>query len=157
MRIGDGVFGIFFILFAAGVLWHVRSFPSLPGHFYGPGFFPTIILVSLLACGVLLVVRAARAPSEGGFTVAAPSWRASPRGAVSVAMLVAAALAFFFFGQEIGFQVIVFATLLAFYLWLGRGLLWSFGLAAGFSLAFVLLFRELLRVPVPLGPFPPLW
>lgn len=156
MRIGDGGFGIFLILAAAGVLWHVRSFPSLPGHFYGPGFFPTIILVCLLACGVMLVARAARATSRGGFTMAAPSWRAAPQGAISVGMLVVAILAFFFLGEAIGFQPIAFATLLTFYLWLGRGVLQSLGLAVAFTVALELLFRELLRVPIPSASFLPI-
>jgi len=157
MRIGDGILGLFFVLFAAGVLWHVRGFPSLPGQFYGPGFFPGIILVCLLACGVMLIARGVRESSHGGFTIIAPAWRAAPRGAISALFLFFSVLAFYFLGEDLGFLPLMFGALLVLYLWLGRGLAWSFGLAGGLTIAIDILFREVLRVPIPTGIFPPLW
>lgn len=158
MQIGQGIAGTFFIILAAVALWHVRGFPSLPGHFYGPGFFPTVILLAIIACGLVLAVRAARAPrGPDGFTADAPSWRGNTQGVGSVALLVVAVLAFYLFGERIGFHPIAFATMFAFYMWLGRGVLWSMCLAVGLTLAFDLLFRKVLMVPLPRGLMPLLW
>ncbi len=157
MRIGDGFFGLFFAIFAAGVLLHVRSFPTLPGQFYGPGFFPAIVLVALLLCGAALIVRSMQQSSEGSFKLSAPAWRVSPRKSVGAAMLLAFGLLFYLAGDWIGFVPLTFGCLLILYLWLGRGVVWSFGLSVSLTLFIEGLFRGILRVPLPEGLLPALW
>lgn len=157
MRIGNGLFGLFFVIFAAGVLMHVRGFPTLPGQFYGPGFFPAVLLVALLLCGGALLVRSVQQSSEGEFSIAAPAWRVSPRKSIGAAMLLGFVLLFYLAGDWIGFVPLTFGTLLILYLWLGRGVAWSLGLSVTLTLLIEALFRKLLRVPLPEGFFPTLW
>src|SRR5690606_12505607 len=112
MRLGDGIVGLGIVLFAGGVLWHVRGFPTLPGQFYGPGFFPAVVLTGLLACGAVLVARGARQAFDRGFGLAVPIWCASPRGAISTLVGLASVLAFYFLGEDIGFAPLTFVVLL---------------------------------------------
>ncbi|MGB3720898.1 MAG: tripartite tricarboxylate transporter TctB family protein [Hyphomicrobiaceae bacterium] len=157
MRIGDGLFGLLFCIFAAGVLLHVRSFPTLPGQFYGPGFFPAIVLVALLLCGLALIARSVRQSPEGSFAVSAPAWSGAGRKSIGAAMVVVFALLFYLAGDWIGFVPLTFGSLLILYLWLGRGIVWSIGLSISLTLLIEGLFRGLLRVPLPEGLVPALW
>lgn len=157
MKIGGGLLGLLIALLGIAVIWSVRSFPNMPGHAFGPGLFPSMIAVGLLVCGGLLLARTLRSAPAGAFRVDAVSWRGNPRGAVSGAMMVTAILAFIFFGEAIGFQIIGFVTLLAFYLWLGRAPVKAAGVAAVVTLGLDLLFRVVLHVPVPSGPLTGLW
>ncbi|MCJ8145195.1 tripartite tricarboxylate transporter TctB family protein [Ancylobacter sp. A5.8] len=157
MKIGGGLLGLLIVALGLAVIWNVRGFPSMPGHSFGPGLFPTMIAGGLLVCGGLLLVRVLRAAPAGAFSVDAGAWRDNPHGAVSGAMMVAAILAFIFLGDEIGFQIIGFVTLCAFYLWLGRGPVKALTIAALVIVSLDLLFRIVLRVPVPSGPLTGLW
>lgn len=157
MKIGDGLLGLIILGFGLAVIWHVQGFPNMPGHYFGPGLFPALSAAGLIICGGLLMMRGMRAASAGAFAVGAPSWRGNPRGAVSGAMMLATILAFIFLGEDIGFQILGFVALLAFYLWLGRGPVKAVTVAAGVTLALDLLFRSVLHVAVPSGPLTGLW
>lgn len=157
MKIGGGLLGLFIIALGIAVIWAVSGFPNMPGHSFGPGLFPSMIAGGLLICGGLLLARTLRTAPAGGFRLDAAAWRHHPRGAVAGAMMVAAILAFIFFGEDVGFQIIGFVTLLAFYLWLGRTPVMALAVAAGVTLALDLLFRVVLHVPVPSGPLTGLW
>lgn len=157
MKIGDGLLGLLVGALGLAVIWHVQGFPSVPGHFYGPGLFPGLIAVGLLACGGTLLLRALRTAPAGGFRLDPEAWRGHPRGAVSGALMLAAILAFIFLGDLVGFQILGFATLLGFYLWLGRSLPKALMFAAAITLALDLLFRLVLHVPVPSGPLTGVW
>ncbi len=163
MRVGDLGLGAGLVPLALAVLWYSRGFPRIEGQFYGPGFFPGIVAAALAVCGLLLAARGLRERARGAAPGApdgdepdgdetAPVAPATRRGLVSVALAFAATLAFLFAGGTLGFHLLTFATLLVFYLWLRQGPLWSLGLAAGLTLAFDLLFRMMLKVPLPLGP-----
>lgn len=157
MKFGDGLLGFFILALGVAVLWHVRSFPIVPGHFYGPGLFPGMIAVGLLACGSVLLLAGLRRAPAGAFRCDPQAWRGNPRGAISGVMMLATLLAFIFLGEEIGFQIIGFTAMTAFYLWLGRSIPMAVGVAAAVTLALDLLFRLVLHVPVPSGPLTNLW
>lgn len=157
MKIGDGLLGLIILAFGAVVIWHVQGFPNMPGHYFGPGLFPSLSAAGLIVCGGFLLLRGMRAAGPGAFAFRAPSWRGNPHGAVSGLMMLATILAFIFLGEEIGFQILGFVALLAFYLWLGRGPVKAVAVAAGVTLALDLLFRSVLHVAVPSGPLTGLW
>jgi putative tricarboxylic transport membrane protein len=157
MRLGDGILGTAFAALGVAVGIHVRSFPEIPGHFYGPGLFPGLIAIGLLVCGAALVVRGVRSKQGAAFALDPGVWRANPRNALSGVFVLVAILVFAFFGETIGFQIPTFATLAGFYLWLGRGPVRAFAVALGLTIALDLLFRVLLRVPVPTGVLSNLW
>jgi putative tricarboxylic transport membrane protein len=157
MRLGNGILGTVFAALGAAVAIHVRGFPEVPGHFYGPGLFPGMIAAGLIVCGAGLVVRGLRAKTGSAFAVDPAVWIVSRRNSVSGALVLAAILSFAFFGETLGFQIPAFATLAGFYLWLGRGPLRAFALAVALTVVLDLLFRVLLRVPVPTGVLSGMW
>ncbi|MEI2417043.1 tripartite tricarboxylate transporter TctB family protein [Orrella sp. JC864] len=152
MRVGDAVLGLMSLLLGALVLWHVRGFPEVPGHYFGPGLFPSAIAAGFVLAGVLLMVRGARrrraAPDPDGQPAAA---RTGAHGMAGAALAVGAILAFIFLGETVGFQLLALATLSAFYLWAGRRWLEILLLPLLLTLALDLLFGRLLRVPLPAG------
>jgi putative tricarboxylic transport membrane protein len=157
MKFGDGLIGLFIVALGVAVFWHAQGFPKVDAQFYGPGLFPQMIGAGLVACGAVMLVRMARVAPAVAFRVDAASWRGNRRGATSGAMALVALLSFIFLGDAIGFQIIGFVTLVAFYLWLGRRLPVALLVAAGVTLALDLLFRLVLHVPVPSGPLTTLW
>ena len=40
MKINDAVFGVVLLALGVVVLWHVQSFPKIPGQKVGPALFP---------------------------------------------------------------------------------------------------------------------
>ena len=55
MKINDAVFGALLLALGVGILWHVQSFPKIPGQDVGPGLFPGTIAAVLIVCAVLLI------------------------------------------------------------------------------------------------------
>ncbi|GLK71507.1 tripartite tricarboxylate transporter TctB family protein [Ancylobacter dichloromethanicus] len=157
MKFGDGLIGLFIVALGVAVFGQAQGFPKVADQFYGPGLFPQIIAAGLVLCGAILFARTLRTAPAASFRVDAVSWRGNRRGAMSGAMVLAALLAFVFLGDTVGFPIIGFVTLVAFYLWLGRRLPVALLVAAGVTLALDLLFRLVLHVPVPSGPLAAFW
>jgi putative tricarboxylic transport membrane protein len=55
MRLNDAVWGALLLLFSAVILFHVQSFPKIPGQQVGPALFPGLLAVGLAVCGALLI------------------------------------------------------------------------------------------------------
>ncbi|MGB9441152.1 MAG: tripartite tricarboxylate transporter TctB family protein, partial [Desulfobacterales bacterium] len=60
MRVSNTAIGLFLILFAAVVLWHVQSFPSLDNGYPGPALFPSVLAVLFILCGIGLIIQGVR-------------------------------------------------------------------------------------------------
>ena len=43
MKVNDTILGALFALLGAVVLWHVQSFPVIPGQKFGAALFPGVI------------------------------------------------------------------------------------------------------------------
>lgn len=174
MRIDDRVLGMLFCLLGIVVVVHSAGFPGVPGHFYGPAMFPTLIGAGFAVCGLLLFGAGLRKAGAGGSGTgggsgtdggsgdeatagtrgawfAFPDWRGSPRALAGVALTLGAIVAFALFGDRIGFPVLAFVTLTLLYLTAGRGLLRSAGAALVVAVLMSVLFGKVLRVPLPPG------
>lgn len=151
MRFGDGLIGLLLALLGVSVMLYVRGFPHLAGHYYGPDLFPNIVAVGMIVCGGLLILRAVRAGLPGGFSFGIVAPFNTGRAALSVFLIVLSILSFVFLGERVGFPIITFVTLLVFFLWLRGGLVFPICMALALTVSFDLLFRVLLRVPVPMG------
>ena len=148
MKFNDAVVGIALIALAAAILFHIQSYPLIPGQNYGPALFPGVIAVGFLATGALLVVRGVKA---GLPLLQFAPWLRSP-GSITNFIAVCAALVFYAVAAEpIGFiptSAILLAVLFAkFGVSLPRAALAA--LIATFVAHF--LFYKLLRVPLPWG------
>lgn len=158
MRIDDRLFGVLVCLLGVATLWYSAGFPGVAKQFYGPALFPTIIGWGFVVTGIFLFGTAVRRPRAGAL-LSFPDWRGAPRGLASVILMLASVLAFIYLGDAIGFQILSFITLVALYLTAGRGVVKAVAIALVVTLSLDLLFRKLLRVPLPDGLLAglPLW
>jgi putative tricarboxylic transport membrane protein len=172
MRLPDWLTGAVLLVLALAVLWHVQSFPDIPGQAYGAGLFPGLAatglaLASLALIGGSLRRRAAGEPrrdSGSGSLIPDPDAVAvhAPepplRGRRLVALLLSiAAVAFYVLAAPaLGFIVTGIVLLSV--------LMWAFGarpaLIVPVAVVATLLihgaFYKLLKVPLPWGLLQPI-
>jgi putative tricarboxylic transport membrane protein len=151
VRIDDRLLGVLFCLLGIAVVRYSAGFPGIPGQYYGPALFPSVIGWGFIACGAVMLGAGLRRTGLRGTLLAFPDWRASPRGLLGVAVMLAAIAAFVLLGDRIGFQILAFATLALLYAIAGRGLARSIVTALAVTVLMELLFGKLLRVPLPRG------
>ena len=48
MKVNDALIGAALAALGAVVLWHIQSFPPMPGQKYGPAWFPGLIAIGLM-------------------------------------------------------------------------------------------------------------
>jgi len=159
VRIDDRLFGVLVCLLGVATLWYSSDFPGVAKQFYGPALFPTIIGWGFVVCGIFLVGSAMRRSRTAAGLISFADWRGTPRGLASVVLMLASILAFIYLGDLIGFQILSFVTLVALYMAAGRKVLKAAAIALIVTLVLDLLFRKLLRVPLPDGLLAgfPLW
>ena len=154
MRLNDAVWGALLLLFSAVILFHVQSFPKIPGQQVGPALFPGILAVGLAVCGALLVAKGLatrRAWGERAEWIAFAAWTRSRKHVLAFALTVGVNILYILAVDKIGF-----IPLGVIYLGL---LFWVYGVAAKWilPLSFVMTlgihyaFYKLLRVPLPWG------
>jgi putative tricarboxylic transport membrane protein len=151
MRLSDGLSGLLMAVLGIAVMWHVSGFPTMPGVYYGPDLFPRIIAVGLIVCGGLCMLRAAGGGARQAFAIAADAPLDTRRGALSGVYLVVSVLSYVVLGERVGFQILTFGILLVAFLWLNGKPLRALALALALTVVFDLMFRVLLRVPIPSG------
>jgi putative tricarboxylic transport membrane protein len=144
----DLVSGLLAAALGAAVVLHVRTFPELPDGQPGPALFPGIVGSLLVLFGLVLVVRAAldrnrvSADPDAGVTV---------QGRLRALAVLGLVVGYLLLAETLGFAVTMSVLLFL--------LMWLLGvrplvavLAAAATTGFVLLvFGELLLVPLPRG------
>jgi putative tricarboxylic transport membrane protein len=141
----DRLAGAVLAALAIFVLWESRQYPFGTIWEPGAGAVPVLLALTLLVCSVAVVVGAAAAPP-----VAAIPWTEWRHAVAILGACVFMALAL----ERLGYRLTVLVALLALVTVVEkRG--WVVGslFAGGFSLGSYYLFRTLLRVPIPQGPF----
>ncbi len=143
----DLVGGVLSAALGAAVLLHVRSFPQLPDGQPGPALFPGIVGALLVMFGLVLAVRAVltreRAVAPGAPVVAG--------GALRALAVLGLVVAYVLLAETVGF-VLTMAVLLFLLTWLlGTRPLVAAATALVTTGVIVLMFRELLLVPLPVG------
>jgi putative tricarboxylic transport membrane protein len=118
----------------------------MPGQKFGPAWFPGLIAVGLILCGVLLAAR-----SQKGVLVAFPDWIRSARAVAGVASVIVGLLFYVLVADWLGFY---FTALLIQVVWmriLGASWRLTLPVAVVATVVIHLSFYKLLRIPLPWG------
>jgi putative tricarboxylic transport membrane protein len=146
LKVNDALSGAGLAALGGVVLWHIQGFPAMPGQKFGPAWFPGVIAIGLLVCGVVLMLRA-----ERGTWLALPEWTRRARPIAGVASVIGGLLFYVLAADRLGFHL---TGLLLLTLWcrvLGAGWRISIAVSAIATLAIHMSFYKLLRIPLPWG------
>ncbi|MFW7340432.1 tripartite tricarboxylate transporter TctB family protein [Pollutimonas sp. H1-120] len=157
MRLSDTLLGLLAVAFGLAILWHIQSFPKIPGHYYGPAMFPGIVGWGFVLFGGLLLIRVGRQAGWRRKLISCDDWRNNIKGSFAAAIVLASILAFIYWGDAVGFPLLSMLTMSVLFLWSGRKLVFSMGLALIITLVLDTLFSKLLRVPLPTGILSQFW
>lgn len=172
MRLPDWLTGSVLFVLALVVLWHVQSFPEIPGQPYGAALFPGLAAVGLAAASLVMTALSLRRqrsigdppidgvlPASGAQDAAAAAEEtATPRGRRLLALgLSVAAIAFYaFVAPTLGFiptgALVLAVLMLAF----GTRPLLIVPVALTATLLIHAVFYKLLKVPLPWGILQPI-
>lgn len=151
MRVADWVFGLILLIGAGLIFQQAAGFPSMPGQDYGPALIPSIVATGFALCGLSLVYS--------GIRERAPVFALDPEARrpgrifdwfLTIGMVVFTILAW----DALGFQLTSTITLTVLIARYRQGRLLSSLLVAVIgTLVIDWLFRRMLLVPLPLGPF----
>lgn len=152
MRVNDAVIGAVLLVLSLAVVWHVRSFPTIPGQTYGAALYPFLVGCGLGICSLLLIVKGLRdgTPIVGtgrGVDAGSPAGKRP----VAFATTVAALLFYLFFGEQLGFLVSSTLMLVALFLAYGVRRAMVVPLAVIATLVIHYGFYKMLKVPLPWG------
>ncbi len=148
MKLHDALAGAALVVLGAVVLWHVQGFPAMPGQNYGAALFPGIVAAGLLACGLLLAVRGARA---GGAWIAPGAWTRHPRAVLAFLSVPAGLAVYVALSGSLGFHLTGAALLLCWMLVFGARLSLAIPVALVAPLLIHFAFYKMLRIPLPWG------
>jgi putative tricarboxylic transport membrane protein len=154
MKLNDSVWGALIILLGAAILYHIRTFPTIPGQDYGPALFPGVIAVGLLVCGAGLVMKgvAARRHRAGDAAwISFDAWTRSRRHVIAFAVAIGVNVFYILLADTLGFIVTAVIYLSALFAVFGVRLRWVLPLAVVVTLAIHYAFYKLLHVPLPWG------
>jgi putative tricarboxylic transport membrane protein len=148
MRVSNTAIGLFLILFAAVVLWHVQSFPSFDNGYPGPALFPSVLAVLFIFCGIGLIIQGVRQREKllkfdtGTLTIS---------GLLNILFVLGTIVCYIFLAEYAGFLIFSFLVLLILMKWLKVKPLASILMSSGVTLVIYLLFAKVLLVPLPWG------
>lgn len=179
MKLPDWLIGAILLALSLGVLWHVQSFPDIPGQEYGAALFPGLAAAGLGVASLILLLGSRRrhgAPAplradpmlgeleretelETELETKREEAEAGPmtaRRRLALALSVASIVFYIFFSESLGFIPIGIAILSA--------LMWAYGTRPGIILPVAVIatllihtgFYKLLRVPLPWGILQPI-
>ena len=148
MRVSNTAIGLFLIIFAAVVLWHVQSFPSLDNGYPGPALFPSVLAVLFILCGVGLIIQGVRQREKllkfdtGALTL---------QGLLNIFFVLGTIVCYIFLAEYVGFLIFSVAVLVVLMKWLKVKTLSSIMMALSVTFVIYLLFAKVLLVPLPWG------
>lgn len=150
MKFNDAISGLFLAVLALAVIGYSRTFPPMPGQFVGPGVFPTVIGVGMLAGAVLLIAKGWVARATQPWATAA-SWVKSPRHLAHFLLILAAILGYVLVSESLGFLIVSLAMMAALFAVAGvrPWVALACAVASAFTVYFA--FEKMLRVPLPRG------
>jgi putative tricarboxylic transport membrane protein len=144
------VTGAALVALGAVVLWHIQSFPAMPGQKFGPAWFPGLLAVGLVVCGALLVRSGWR---SGDALLTWPAWMGERRAASGVLAVVVGILFYVVAVDRLGFHVTGVVLLAVWIRLLGASWRVTAVVALVATLAIHFAFYKALRVPLPWGMF----
>lgn len=149
MKLNDTILGALFALLGVVVLWHVQSFPVIPGQKFGAALFPGVVAAGLVICGALLSIRGVRA--RGVRLLAIDDWARDPVTVLRFLSVPVGLLFYVLTSNFLGFHIAATLAMLTWLLVFGLKPLWAVPLAIGFPIMMHLAFYKILRVPLPWG------
>ncbi|WP_232662062.1 tripartite tricarboxylate transporter TctB family protein [Pseudonocardia sp. TRM90224] len=148
----DLVAGLLATALGVAVVLHVRTFPGLPDGQPGPALFPGLVGGLLVLFGLVLAVRSAvrrREDAAGAQDVPPDS---TPRSRLNALAVLGYIVAYLLLADLLGFALTT-APLLFLLMWLLGVRPWVAALSAvATTVLVVLMFQQLLLVPLPTGP-----
>jgi putative tricarboxylic transport membrane protein len=150
VKVNDAVFGVLLLALGVAVLWHVQSFPKIPGQNVGPALFPGSIAAGLIVCAVLLIASGLRSRPAARWFEGLP-WTRPPRHVGAFAALVLATIAYILFSTSVGFLIIAPLGLAAMLIAFGVRRRLAVVVAIVGTIVIWYAFYKLLRVPLPWG------
>jgi putative tricarboxylic transport membrane protein len=151
MKVDDRILGALFALLGAVVLWHVQSFPVIPGQKFGAALFPGVISAGLVICGLMLAVRGVRRRTSAGRLVAFEGWARDPLIVVRFLSVPAGLLFYILASNFLGFHIAASLAMMGWLLVFGMKPLPAIAVAILFPIVMHLAFYKILRVPLPWG------
>jgi len=148
MRVSNTAIGLFLILFAAVVLWHVQGFPSLDNGYPGPALFPSVLAVLFIFCGIGLIIQGIRQREK---LLKFDTGTLRLLGSLNIFFVLGTIVCYIFLAETIGFLIFSFMVLLILMKWLKVKTLSSIAMSIGVTLVIYLLFAKVLLVPLPWG------
>ena len=148
MKVHDALSGAGLAALGGVVLWHIQGYPAMPGQKFGPAWFPGLVAVGLIVCGLTLCFS-----SRGKLFVEIPGWVSRPRPRTAVLAVLGGLLFYIFAVDTLGFHLTGFLILT---LWTRRlGASWRLGIPVALvaTVLIHLAFYKLLRIPLPWGIF----
>jgi putative tricarboxylic transport membrane protein len=146
----DLVGGLLAAVLGAAVVLHVRTFPELPDGQPGPALFPGIVGSLLVLFGLALAVRAVL--GRGRAPAADPDAGITRQGRLRALAVLGLVVAYLLLAETLGF-VLTMGVLLFLLMWLLGARPLVAVLAAAATTGFILVvFGEVLLVPLPTGP-----
>jgi len=156
MKINDAIIGAVLLLLSIAVVWHVQSFPKIPGQQFGADGFPRLVGIGLGICGALLLMRGLRARRAGGGWAEWAAWTASPGDWMNVLAVPALLVFYILAAKALGFLIAGSVILTVLFLLFGVDRMRALPLAVVLTFAIHYAFYKLLRVPLPWGVLEPL-
>jgi putative tricarboxylic transport membrane protein len=151
MKVDDRILGALFALLGAVVLWHVQSFPVIPGQKFGASLFPGVISAGLMICGVLLAARGVYRRVPGGALLSFDAWARDPVTVVRFLSVPAGLLFYILTSDFLGFHIAASLAMVAWLLVFGMRPLLALAIGIAFPILMHLAFYKILRVPLPWG------
>ena len=148
MRVSNTAIGLFLIIFAAVVLWHVQSFPSLDNGYPGPALFPSVLAVLFILCGAGLIIQGVRQREK---LLKFDTGTLTLQGLLNIFFVLGTIVCYIFLAEYVGFLIFSVAVLVVLMKWLKVKTLSSIMMALSVTFVIYLLFAKVLLVPLPWG------
>ncbi len=140
--------GVALILLSVLVFVQAGTYAKATIYGYGPDFYPRILAVAMIVCGLILILQAARGKALE------PTESIDPKGFVQMLLSIGLCIGYLFLMQVIGFAMATMVFLFVMMLFLRqRGGIKRIICSITVALAVWAIFRYILITPIPKGMF----
>jgi putative tricarboxylic transport membrane protein len=153
MKLSDSLWGMLCIIFGAAVLFHIQTFPAMPGQKYGPAVFPGLIATGFVVCGLLLLARGIKAKEA---LIGWMDWTRSRTHVLRFFALIAVMIFYVLASESLGFLLTSTLSLVGLFALFGVPLGRAALIAVIATLTIHFLFYKVMRVPLPWGILTPI-
>jgi len=154
VKLSDTIWGLLLLLLSLAVLWHIQSFPPMPGQRFGPAVFPGVTATALGVCALMLIVKGLahrRAAGDEHVWGSLAPWTRSARHVTAFLLVIGVNVLYIVVSTPLGFIPTAVAYLSALFLVFGVRARWILPLAIVITLVIHYVFYKLLKVPLPWG------